>query len=161
MSMPEAELFSFADDGTIPNNAEVAVRLYRGVLDGGDLAGEFEALFASHGWTNSWRNGVYDFHHFHSTAHEVLGVARGRVDVRIGGPAGEAVALKQGDVVVLPAGTGHCNEGSSADLVIVGAYAEGRDWDVSRGDADDAERVRTSIRLVPAPGTDPVTGAKW
>jgi uncharacterized protein YjlB len=159
--MPKAETFSFADDGTIPNNPDVAVRLYRDVLGGRDVAGGFEALFASNGWSNSWRNGVYDFHHFHSTAHEVLGVARGRVEVRVGGPFGEVVMLKRGDVVVLPAGTGHRNEGSSADLVIVGAYAEGRAWDVCRGEAAQAAQVRTSIRLVPASTTDPATGAKW
>jgi uncharacterized protein YjlB len=33
-----------------------------------------DALFESHGWARSWRDTVYDFVHYHSQIHEVMGV---------------------------------------------------------------------------------------
>ncbi|MGQ4275381.1 cupin [Terrihabitans sp. B22-R8] len=154
----EPETLFFADDGTIPNNPSLAVLVYRGVLTPGDGAAAFEDLFARNGWTGSWRNGLYDFHHFHSTAHEVLGISRGRVTARIGGPDGRSLMLEAGDVVMLPAGTGHFNEGASEDLEIVGAYADGRDPDLCRGEPKDAAKVRDNIAKLRAPERDPVRG---
>ena len=90
---------------TIPNHPRFPVVLYRGV----DLAGpeSARALFAAHGWGGSWVNGVFDFHHFHSTSHEALAVVAGAATIELGGPQGEAFAVQAGDVLVLPAGTGH------------------------------------------------------
>lgn len=155
----EPEAHRFADDGRIPNS-RLAVLIYRGALDpeSGDLASPFEQLFAQNDWRGAWRDGIYPFHHFHSTAHEVLGVARGLARVRLGGEAGQSFALNAGDVVVLPAGVGHKDEGSSPDLLVVGAYPQGRDWDVRRGDPAEREEVLANLARVPLPGTDPVHG---
>ena len=84
------------------------------------------ALFERNGWGGAWRNGIYAHHHYHSTAHEVLGVASGSVRVRLGGDGGKTVVLRAGDVVVVPAGVAHKSEGTSPDLVVVGAYPQGR-----------------------------------
>ena len=88
----------------------------------------------SNGWGGSWRNGIFPFHHYHSTSHEVLGIARGSARVRFGGEKGQTVEVAAGDVVVIPAGVGHKNEGSSPDLLVIGAYPEGRDYDLCRGE---------------------------
>jgi uncharacterized protein YjlB len=32
---------------------------------------------AEHGWGGSWVDGVFDFHHFHSTSHEAHAVVAG------------------------------------------------------------------------------------
>lgn len=155
MSMPET--FRFADDGGIPNSA-LPLLLYRGALPQAVDAAAFEALFAGHGWGGLWRNGIYAFHHFHSTAHEVLGIAAGRVRVRFGGPAGQSVEVRAGDAVVIPAGVGHLNERASADLLVVGGYPKGQRADLRRGDPAEHERMLCHIAAVPLPARDPVTG---
>src|SRR5689334_11289500 len=89
-------------DGPIPNHPRFPVLLYHGV-DVGDA----KRLLAGHGWDGAWTNGVFDFHHFHSTSHEVLAVVAGVATLELGGPQGEAFQVTEGDVLVLPAGTGH------------------------------------------------------
>lgn len=124
------------DDGSIPNNPILPLLIYPGVLDlaGSDPAGASIERFAAHGWSGAWRNGIYPFPHYHSTTHEALGVCRGKATVRLGGRNGLIVEVEAGDVLVLPAGTGHQNLGSSPDLLVVGAYPSGMDWDLCRGD---------------------------
>ena len=151
------EVFTFDDDGSIPNSA-LPVLLYHDALDGAADAAGYEQLFARYGWLGAWRDGIFPFHHFHSTAHEVLGIARGTVDVMLGGPNGRQLALRAGDVVVLPAGTGHCNRGSSADLLVVGAYPNGMRWDLRRGDPAERDEVLANVSRVPPPDQDPVNG---
>src|ERR671938_1556326 len=115
----EPERHLFADDGRIPNNPRLPLLVYRRALEPSppDPAAAFEAAFARNGWTGAWRDGIYGFHHYHSTSHEVLGIARGRVRVRLGGEGGLATELRAGDVVVIPAGVGHKNEGATPDLL--------------------------------------------
>jgi uncharacterized protein YjlB len=62
-----------------------------------------------------------------------------------------------GDVALLPAGTGHCNLGSSRDFFVVGGYPRGQNWDLCRS-APTAEMLER-IRKVPFPQSDPVFGA--
>jgi uncharacterized protein YjlB len=103
-----AHLFRFRDDGRTPNNPGLPLVLYRTPVilpHQLDPAAVFEELVAANGWKDSWRNGVYDFLHFHTRTHEVLGIARGSVRVEFGGALGHTIGLRAGDVVVLPAGT--------------------------------------------------------
>jgi uncharacterized protein YjlB len=106
----------------------------------------------------SWRNGIFDFHHFHSTAHEVLAILRGHASVQLGGPGGARFEVAAGDVLVLPAGTGHRNLGSSPDLLVAGAYPRGQSWDLRRGDPGEHDEVLANIAAVALPATDPVLG---
>jgi uncharacterized protein YjlB len=159
--MTAPEIFLFADDGAIPNSP-LPLLLYRGALAGRADAAAFEALFASHGWGGLWRNGIYGFHHFHSTAHEVLGIAAGRARARFGGPGGQSVELQAGDAVVIPAGVGHLNEGASPDLLVIGGYPRGQRADLRRGDPAEHDRMLRNIAAVPLPAQDPVVGgAIW
>jgi len=98
----------FEDDGIIPNNSRWPFVFYRGAValpDDLDPAAVMEELFRQNGWGAVWRDGIYDYVHYHSRVHEVLGVARGKGTVRFGGNKGRTVQLKAGDVAVLPAGT--------------------------------------------------------
>jgi uncharacterized protein YjlB len=159
LDMASPESFAFPDDGSIPNSC-LPLLVYRGAVDpeGGDPAKALEELFARNGWTGSWRNGIYDFHHFHSTAHEVLGIADGHVRARFGGDRGRLVELAPGDVVVIPAGVGHKNEESEGILLVIGAYPHGTTVDLCRGKAEERDKVLANIRAVPLPPTDPVKG---
>jgi uncharacterized protein YjlB len=148
---------TFEDDGGIPNSP-LPVLIYHDVPDASDPA-RCERLFASHGWRGAWRNGIFPFHHFHSTAHEVLGIVAGSATVVLGGPDGRRLDMSPGDVLVLPAGTGHCNAGASGDLLVIGAYPDGMSWDVRRGDPAEHDEVVSNIRAVPLPDADPVCGA--
>ncbi|HKH23293.1 MAG TPA: hypothetical protein VKA88_06695 [Solirubrobacterales bacterium] len=152
---PEAERFE--DDGGIPNS-RLPVLIYRDVEAAWD-ADACEELFESNGWVPDWRDGIFSFHHFHSIAHEVLGIVGGTATVKLGGPSGRSFEIGAGDVLVLPAGTGHCNEGSSGDLLVIGAYPDGMPWDLRRGDPGEHDEVIANIEAVPLPGADPVEGA--
>jgi uncharacterized protein YjlB len=100
----------FGASDWVPNNARLPALLYRNAIPdvGPDRATACEALFRRNGWPPQWRNGIYAFHHYHSTAHEALGCAAGTASVLAGGPHGEPIELRLGDCLLLPAGTGHC-----------------------------------------------------
>ncbi len=154
-------LYNFKDDGETPNNPELPLVHYRSAvkLDPDyDPAAIFEVLFKYYGWTGTWRDGVFDFNHFHTKSHEVLGIARGKVCVRFGGARGRKINLKAGDVVIVPAGTGHRRMRASADLLVVGAYPEGGHYDEPTPHDVDAKKARRDIAKVPVPSRDPVFG---
>jgi uncharacterized protein YjlB len=151
----------FEDDGSIPNNPRLPFLVYP---DGVDLAGTpdpeevIEKTFARHGWGDMWRNGIYPYVHYHSMIHEALGIARGRAKVRFGGAHGKDFEIMAGDVVVLPAGTGHQCLWASPELVVIGAYPQGGRFNVCRGSKAEHAKAIKSIGKVPLPETDPVRG---
>jgi uncharacterized protein YjlB len=156
-------VFRFADDGIIPNNPDLPLLLYRSPVQlagASDPAALFEEIFAHNGWKDSWRNGIYDFVHYHSRTHEVLGIARGHATARFGGARGRILKLKAGDVVILPAGTGHerLDDGNN-DLLVVGAYPPFGKYDECRGSPDEHDRTVRTVRKVATPRKDPVYGS--
>ena len=137
-------------------NSRLPVLLYRGAVPADP--GGIEDAFAACGWSNAWRNSIYRFHHFHSIAHEVLGIAAGQVTVRLGGPTGPQVELAAGDVVVIPAGVAHCNLHEDGPLLVVGAYPGGAQFDTLRGDPEAFRAAASRAAAVAVPERDPVPG---
>jgi uncharacterized protein YjlB len=158
---PSVQMWQFGDDGTFPNNEPLPTLVFRGAVREGEAgrASTFERLFRAHRWRGHWRNGVFSYHHYHSTAHEVLGVAAGAARLQVGGPSGASIEVDAGDVLVLPAGVAHKNRGAGTDFLVVGAYPEDQEWDLLRGRPGERPEADRNIARVPLPAMDPVYGA--
>lgn len=154
------ESFTLASNDWVPNGLHPVI-VYREaitVTSAEETASRLEALFAENGWPPSWRNGVFTYHHYHSTAHEVLGIACGSAELILGGPGGEEVRVTAGEVLLLPAGTGHFQVSASRDFLVVGAYPPGQSFDICREAPSEAARRR--IVWLRRPDTDPVRGGE-
>ena len=160
----EPESHVLEDDGIFPNNSELPVLLYRGAFelpqDEDEAAEAIEEVFGANDWAHGWRDGVYDFAHYHSTAHEVLGCYSGRARLRLGGDHGLEVELERGDVVVLPAGVSHERLSQSEDFAVVGSYPEGQDYDMNLGKDGERPEADENIERVPMPDRDPLYGSE-
>ena len=143
-----------------PNNPKLPLLLYLQavILESANPATLFERLFNTHQWGNGWRSDVYGFHHYHSTAHEVLGVYRGQAKLQFGGDNGIQVAVKAGDVVLIPAGVAHKKLCSNGEFAVVGAYPVGQSWDMCTGKAGERPQADHNVASVPLPEADPVLG---
>lgn len=150
------------DDGTFPNNGALPLLIYKQAIDitSSDPASDVEKVFQGNGWGSSWRNGIFSYHHYHSTAHEALGVYSGWVNVQLGGENGLKVKAEKGDVIIIPAGVAHKNLGASSDFRVVGAYPPGQSYDMNYGKKGERPQADENIRKVPKPSTDPVFGDK-
>jgi uncharacterized protein YjlB len=148
--------YVFPDDGIFPNS-KLPVLVYRRALATPGAPG-FEKMFESNHWSSSWRNGLFSVHHYHSTAHEVLGIFQGWVRAKLGGEKGTLLTLEAGDVIVSPAGVAHKNEGASADFRVVGAYPTGTGPDMNYGKKGERPGTDRNITAVPRPAADPVRG---
>lgn len=156
------EIHWLGDDGLVPNNPSLPLLVYRGGLRDETSAPPAEAAiidrFARHNWSNAWIDGIYPFHHYHATVHEVLGLAAGWAAVQMGGPGGPCIRLDAGDATLIPAGVGHCRLDGSRDLSVIGAYPGGADWDLVRASPDTRQASVQLIAHVALPAHDPVSG---
>ncbi len=149
----------FEDDGVFPNS-KLPLLLYRGAIASDEATPEaMEALFAANQWPPAWRSSIYTFHHYHSTAHEVLGIAAGSARLMLGGPKGREFEVSAGDVIVIPAGVVHRRLNSSPGFLVVGGYPPGQNWDLLRGETGERPQADRNIATVPMPSSDPVAGA--
>ena len=158
---PPETLHHRLEAGTdVPNNERCPVIVYPGVmcLPEHDPARVFERIFRANAWSRSWRDGVYPYHHFHTTAHEVLGVYAGRAEVCLGGVHGLTLTIRAGDVLVVPAGVAHKRLDARPGLGVVGAYPDGQTPDLCRPDAAALEPFRERVRRVAMPVADPLYG---
>jgi uncharacterized protein YjlB len=149
-----------SENGVFPNNAHLPVLLYKAVLELPDGNSEkvIQHIFAGNKWGNAWTNGIFNYHHYHSIAHEVLGVFRGACVVALGGSNEKQYHLEKGDVLIIPAGVAHKNISSSDDFKCVGAYPGGVSYDIKRGKLSERPEADKNIREVPLPEKDPVYG---
>jgi uncharacterized protein YjlB len=165
MSVVSADIeplsFLFKDDGLVPNNP-MPLLVYKAAVDVANAHPEktIEGLFGANGWGEMWRNGVYDYLHYHATVHEVLGIARGHARVRFGGDRGQEIEIAAGDVAILPAGTGHQCLSASRDFSVVGAYPPGPQMHVTLPTPENHAKALKTIPAVKLPKTDPVLGAE-
>jgi uncharacterized protein YjlB len=162
-TLPASDIlkFHFSDDGAIPNNPHLPVLVYKRALTAASpaaLADLIESSYEKNQWRAAWRWGVYDFPHYHSTAHEVLGCYRGSATLQLGGKDGIKFVVEPGDVIILPAGTGHQNLGASEGFHICGGYPLGQQADLLRGRADERPANLKNIKAVPRPKSDPIFG---
>lgn len=151
------ESILFVRSDWVPNNPTLPVLVYRRALPlHTDMAAAFEEGFRQNGWQGLWRNGVFSYQHYHTHAHEVLGIARGQARLLIGGPAGRKMEVGAGDCLVLPAGTGHMRLTASDDFLVVGGYPPGQHADICT--ADPGEAGLAAIKAVALPQTEPIEG---
>lgn len=144
-----------------PNNS-LPLLYYSKVLPevlGGEVTSDAAlALFSSYHYENGWVNGIFERHHFHSTAHEVLGCISGEAEVMFGGPEGKSVTFSKGDVVLIPAGVAHKLLQKTANFSIVGAYPDKQIHDMQYGDKLNYAYIRNNVQNVPVPEQDPIYG---
>jgi uncharacterized protein YjlB len=158
---PHISSFILKRKGYFPNS-KLPVLIYRKGIRLPDQKNKaatiVQKLFIRHGWSNSWRNGIYDFHHYHSNTHECMAICAGTATVILGGPGGKRTTIRQGDVIILPAGLGHRCTASSEDFLCVGAYPQGKDYDTNTGTAEEYKKAVERIDKLPIPKYDPVFG---
>src|SRR3954469_8538645 len=149
----------FEDARLVPNNPMPFV-VYKQALQVANDQPEktIEDLFGANGWGDMWRDGIFDYLHYHATVHEALGIARGRARVRFGGDHGQEVEVTAGDVAILPAGTGHQCLSATPDFSVVGAYPPGPKMQVTLPTPENHRKALKTIPEVELPSTDPVRG---
>src|ERR1035438_7937791 len=93
------------DTRAIPNNAKCPLLIYPNALalPGDNPARLIERLLAANHWGGTWRDSIYPYHHYHSTAHEVLACYHGSADVQLGGEPGLTHTMKARGVILIPA----------------------------------------------------------
>ena len=157
---PEISHYIIEDDGVFPNNRALPLVVLKNAvkLPDDEPAAIMEDIFNMNRWGNSWRNGLYRVHHYHSTAHEALGVYSGWVEGQFGGENGIKLKVFAGDVILIPAGVAHKNINQSLDFKVVGAYPPGQNWDMNYGNPEERPQTDENISNVPLPPTDPVYG---
>ena len=157
---PEVIKHIIEDDGTFPNSA-LFILIYKNALNLPEehAAKIVEDVFKKNNWSNAWKNGIYDYHHYHSITHEVLGVYQGNTRVQLGGENGMIHLLEKGDIIIIPAGVAHKNIGPDKDFKCVGAYPGGMDYDIKKGKPGERPEADDNIKKVPLPEKDPVYGS--
>ena len=152
--------FLCPENTTFPNNSKLELCILKQTFspDADDLVELIEQCFQKNGWPPAWRNGLYDIHHYHSTAHEALGVYSGWVQACFGGPGGIIQTAVAGDVIIIPAGVSHKNMKQSAGFRVVGAYPEGQPLNMRYGRPEERPQVDEEIKQVVMPQSDPVHG---
>ena len=104
---------------------------------------------------------MYSTDHFHTTSHEVLGIASGKARLCFGhadNPKRVEEVLQKGDVIVMPAGVSHrLLEDLDGGFTMVGSYPVGYSWDMCYGKKGEENKI-AKIGELPWFKRDPVYG---
>ena len=150
---------SFEDDGRIPNNPTLPLLVYPHALSEAERGLTLQSVARRKRLGRRLGGRRLPYRHYHSVSHEVLCVVGVAARVTFGGPEGETLEVRAGDVVVIPAGVGHCNEGSDVAFSVVGAYPHGQEnYDLRTGEPGERPGVLEYLRNVPVPESDPLLG---
>lgn len=159
---PSAELrvHILPPNSGFPNNKNLAVLRYKNavVVPAENPSEAIKQLFEQNGWTNTWTDGLYNYQHYHSTAHEIIVVTAGTAMVLLGGEDGNIQHLDKGDALLIPAGVAHKNVGASPDFECVGAYPQGQNFDMMYGNKEERDQAEENIKNVGMPSADPLFG---
>ena len=148
----EIETLAFPAANGIPNNEFHPAVLAHGALGGANPDAAVRSLLERNGWGGSWTWHVFDFHHYHPDAFEVLAVASGGARLVLGGPQGIALDIAAGDVILLPPGFGHRQLSMQDDFRICGAYPPGQeDYTVVKAEEGYGEATLAQLAAVPFP----------
>lgn len=149
--------YQIKENGNFPNNEKLPLILYKAAFQE-ENGNEIKEIVEKNGWSGTWTNGVFNYHHYHSASHEVLVVLYGSATLIFGGPGGNEVHVRKGDAVIIPAGVGHYNKSADPDFKVLGAYPGGQeDYDICT-ENDDPEEKKQNIQNVPLPEKDPIYG---
>ncbi len=144
----------------IPNNPALPALIYPKVVARGTQPRRVTELYEQNGWTRTWVYTLFDFHHYHYAAHEVLTVVAGTGVLQLGGEGGPCHSLSEGDVVILPAGYGHKLLESEKGFTVVGGYPDGQpDSGFNHAGKEAALDATASIAATPLPDCDPIFGS--
>lgn len=152
--------YILTEDGSFPNNGLLPLLVYQGAfqLSGENKTDTVKEILETNRWFDAWVDGIYDYHHYHSTAHEVLVTLQGSCRVQFGGPNGTTVNIDHGDVVIIPAGVAHKKIDDTNGFQCLGAYPEGQEYDMNYGKPEELERALENIKKLPVPENDPLYG---
>jgi uncharacterized protein YjlB len=146
-------------DDAFPNNGRLPLLLYHHAFTETEDVDTIKELLETNSWTNAWVNGIHDYHHYHSTAHEVLVALKGSARVQFGGPNGITLPFEKGDVVIIPAGVAHKRIEQADGFTCLGAYASGKEFDMNYGKKEERPHADENIRALPLPENDPLYGS--
>lgn len=153
----EIKTLKYEDDGSIPNNPSFPILIYLNVSDTND---KLDNIIENNNWLNSWENGIFSYHHYHSNSHEVLLIVDGSAQLQLGGEQGSKVDVKFGDVLILPAGSGHKLLNESSNSTVKGAYPNGQSYDICVGKESERPQNLRNIKNTPLPDYDPIFGGQ-
>ncbi|CAH0051420.1 unnamed protein product [Clonostachys solani] len=125
--MAKMELVRLESTKYVPNST-FPVIIYRNVLPVPDDQDAVKALLNGNGFRVDGFFGPYGLRHYHSNTHETYAFTAGQSTIILGRSEspddenGTEIQVSKGDVLIIPAGTAHCNKTSSDDFLYAASY---------------------------------------
>jgi len=145
-------------DGTFPNNPDHPVMMVLAAFHG--TTAQAQALLTGgNQWTSPWIWGIYPFHHYHSTAWELLLCIDGQADIQLGGPSGPELSVTKGDWMLIPPGVAHKQLRDNGHFNLLGSYPmEGCSGPVDTLKGSPTQEQVVNMQACAAPQKAPIMG---